>query len=343
MGTLSDLDGYSMQSDNTYQIRADSSVAPSEVDDFGFDPPSSHIFSKIDQTYSPPEAADSHQYGNWPDFGQEKDDSNYPIKPESLSNSSQPSYELDRTISQNLPNASTAIARFGQVTPPRSNSTSSSLADNKLAENVTSKAAAPERRKRNSKASTRDSDSATTSTSSGRRRKSSRRMSSPAAVNAEEDDKRKQSLEKNRLAAAKCRVNKKEKTEQLQRDSHDKAVHNAFLKDQIMRMKQEIQQMNAILLSHANCEGCKSPAEIQKHLNDLGTEFFANHMPSFNGHGFDEYGSMSMDLSHLDHDQMMDDEYFQHTMNPGPGLLNPPLPELDRAADFDVSTPMQRD
>ena len=39
-----------------------------------------------------------------------------------------------------------------------------------------------------------------------------------------EDEKRKTSLEKNRLAAAKCRVNKKEGIEALQRDSHDKAI-----------------------------------------------------------------------------------------------------------------------
>ena len=58
------------------------------------------------------------------------------------------------------------------------------------------------------------------------------------------DSKRKASLEMNRPAAAKRRINKKEKTEMLQRDSHDKAVHNAFPKDQVMRMQEEIQQIN---------------------------------------------------------------------------------------------------
>ena len=58
------------------------------------------------------------------------------------------------------------------------------------------------------------------------------------------DSKRKASLEMSRPAAAKRRINKKEKTEMLQRDSHDKAVHNAFPKDQVMRMQEEIQQIN---------------------------------------------------------------------------------------------------
>jgi hypothetical protein len=63
---------------------------------------------------------------------------------------------------------------------------------------------------------------------------------------------------------------KPQKTEQLQRDSHDKAVQNSYLKDQVMRMKDEVQRMNAILLAHANCEGCRSSEGLQAHLSQLG-------------------------------------------------------------------------
>lgn len=74
-----------------------------------------------------------------------------------------------------------------------------------------------------------------------------------------EDDRRKMSLEKNRLAAAKCRVNKKEKTDQLQRDSHDKAVENTFLKQMIMQMKEEVLQLQTILTSHSSSDRCRNP------------------------------------------------------------------------------------
>jgi len=152
--------------------------------------------------------------------------------------------------------------------------------------------------------------------------------------------KRKASLEKNRLAAAKCRINKKEKTEQLQRDSHDKAVHNAFLKDQIMHMKEEIQQMNAMLLAHANCKGCKSPDEIQSHLSQLSNEFLAGQMSSLGGGNYGDYSQMAMDgVPPISQAPMMSESYFDHD----PALLNPPLPDFDRTADFEVHTPMQTD
>jgi len=50
--------------------------------------------------------------------------------------------------------------------------------------------------------------------------------------------------------------------DQLQLDSHDKAVQNVYLKDQVLRTKVEIRQVNALSLAHANCGGCKSPEEI---------------------------------------------------------------------------------
>jgi len=152
---------------------------------------------------------------------------------------------------------------------------------------------------------------------------------------APEDDRRKQSLEKNRVAAAKCRVNKKEKTERLQRDSHDKAVENAYLKDQVMRMKEEVQQMNAILVAHANCDGCRSPDEIQAHLNELGNEFFNQHL-ALAGHNFGEFPQMN--FAGL---AAMPDTYFSGAAVGS--TLHPPLPEFNRSAEFDVHTPLPTD
>lgn len=313
VGTISDLDGFSVAGDNSFP-HMQPSMYTDHSGDFGFDPPTKHnAFSiKMEQTYSPPEP-------NSP-FG----DFNFdPAKGELDTVSTIHALELDRMM--HIPNTTTAVARFGQVTPPRSNSESSL---DKVTEPKSAK------QKRSTKTSTKEEPSKTTPT--GRKRRNTRKNSvATNASNPEEDEKRKQSLEKNRLAAAKCRVNKKEKTEQLQRDSHDKAVQNAFLKEQVMRMKEEVQQMNALLLAHANCDGCRSPEDIQKHLNDLGNEFFTQHMSSM-GHDFPSFANIAVDMPEMEHEH-----YFSPTTDPS--LLNPPLPDFDREPEFDVSTPMHTD
>lgn len=285
-----------------------------DADDFGFDPApkKSTYFTRMEQTCSPP-ANDS----TFDDF------SFGPVKAEQPRSPIQ-ALELDRMVAQSIPNANAAISRYGQVTPPRSNSESS------MEKPVEQK---PTRQRRATKSSLKEESAQPAST--GRKRRNTRKNSTATVGSPEEDDKRKQSLEKNRLAAAKCRVNKKEKTEQLQRDSHDKAVQNAFLKEQVMRMKEELQQMNALLLGHANCEGCKSPQDIQKHLSHLGNEFFAQHMQGVS-HDYPSFSNMPFEQSEMEHDH-----YFSPATDSS--MMNPPLPEFDREPDFDVRTPMQAD
>jgi hypothetical protein len=333
VASVSDLDGFTIGRDsflNAYN--------PNEHDEFGFDPPEEKLsnLSRFDQAYSPPEQNDN----LWPGFEREED-LKHPLQS-----------ELDK-YSRALPGTNNSISRFGQVTPPRTNSTDSSGSVADTAANSASaspKSTAPERNRRRAKPQTKDSETSVSTTSSGRKRKSTRKATASVEQHSGPDDtKRKASLEKNRLAAAKCRINKKEKTEQLQRDSHDKAVHNAFLKDQVMQIKEEIQQINAMLLTHANCKGCKNPDEIQKHLSQLSADFMTSHVPvsvSAAPSNYGDYPSMTLDEMPpgLDHAQMMSDSYFptldsEHDSS----LLNPPLPDFDRDGEFDVHTPMQTD
>jgi hypothetical protein len=145
---------------------------------------------------------------------------------------------------------------------------------------------------------------------------------------------------KHRLAAAKCRVNRKEKTEQLQRDSHDRAVENAYLKGEVIRMKEEIQQLNVILLAHASCEGCKSPEEIQKLLQEPTAEYLP-HQIGFVAPDFHEYTGVQLDCM-PPVSRAMEESYF--AMEPADSsMANPPLPEFNRSADFEVHTPGQTD
>lgn len=316
VGTISDLDGFSVTGESYYpQIPQ---AFHMQSDDFGFDPPNkSGHFIKMEQTYSPPDDTSSFSF----DFDPVQKDS-APVR----------ATELDRMITQNIPNPAAAVSRYGQVTPPRSNSETSAI-EKSVEDNQTSS----DRRRRTSKIAIKEEQNMQPqTTATGRKRRNTRKNSTATNVsaNAEDDEKRKQSLEKNRLAAAKCRVNKKEKTEQLQRDSHDKAVENAFLKEQVMRLKEEVQQINALLLAHANCEGCKSPEDIQKHLNDLGQEFFNSHMSGL-AHEYPSFSGLPVDIN-MDHDN-----YFSPASDLS--MINPPLPDFDREPEFDVSTPMHND
>jgi len=287
---------------------------PADPEEFGFDPtPRGVPLAKMEQTFTPPENND--------DMMEFSFDPVTKTQPFDLSRYESRALTLDR-VAQAIPNSAAAISRYGQVTPPRSNSESSM---EKIAEQK------PTRQRRSTKASIKEE--APQPAPTGRKRRNTRKNSTAMAGNPEESEKRKQSLEKNRLAAAKCRINKKEKTEQLQRDSHEMAMTNAYLKETVMRMKEEVQQMNALLLSHAKCEGCKSPEDIQKHLNVLGNGFLAHRMQ---GLSHDVFGFPGMPLDeHSDGEQ---DSYFSPATDPS--LLNPPLPEFDREPEFDVTTPM---
>ncbi|EXJ75301.1 uncharacterized protein A1O5_01997 [Cladophialophora psammophila CBS 110553] len=326
--SISDLDGYNFRD---YQFPSSTSYAPvsSGDDDFGFDPPQKPLVLNDFQVYSPP---DDYAMSQWPEF--ERDDD---LKPSTEMPLNLDSYEMDKFITSVLPNPTTAISRYGQMTPPRSNSTASSDSkEDKLSPK--SQSADPKLRRRG-KGRPKATEAASVppkATTAGRKRKATRKSSTTIEQgDSPEAQKRKQSLEKNRLAAAKCRINKKEKTEKLQRDSQEKAIENAYLKDQIMRMKDEIQQMNAVLVAHANCEGCKSPEEIQAHLNALGNEFFTQQL-ALASHNFGEFPQVNFSSI-----PVLPDTFF-----PGPSegdMLHPPLPEFNRSAEFEVHTPAPAD
>lgn len=324
--SISDLDGFTIRD---YSFPASSNYAPLQDDEFGFDPPQMKPSPLSNyQVYSPP---DDFPMSEWPEFERSDD-----LKPPTETPVNLDAYEMDKFINSTVPNANTAVARFGQMTPPRSDSADSN--DPKTEEKTSPKSVAPERRKR-SKAQPKEEDPSpsTSSATAPKRKRKSLKKASPVMERADspEDNKRRQSLEKNRVAAAKCRINKKEKTEQLQRDSHEKAIENAYLKDELLRMKAEVQRMNAAVLAHANCEGCKSPAEIQAHLSSLSNDFFSQQM-AMSTHGFSEYPGVNFPGL-----AVLPDSFFTNT-DPSQ-MLHPPLPEFNRTAEFEVQSPMQTD
>ena len=318
--SLADLDGYTFPSSTDFYTSSSSYLSP-EHNEFGFDPPTKAEYPTI-ETYSPARGQDAGMLAGWPGFEREDD--------ERLQVQLQAGM-LPSPLPQDLPKPSTAVSRFGQVTPPRSNSVDS--VDMLKGEETVSPKSSPKGRQKKAK----QASSTSIDPKPSRKRKSSRKSDVKAEdANSGEDDKRKMSLEKNRLAAAKCRVNKKDKTEALQRDSHDKAVQNAFLKETVVRMKEEIQHINALLIAHASSEGCKRPDELHKHLSQVGQDYFSHHHFGMEGQAYSTYASLARQM------QQSTASGFQmpRSAPPDPTLLNnPPLPEFNQSADFDVRTP----
>jgi len=306
-----DVDGFSIYGEHEYSAMQPQPL-PADVDDFGFDPaPRKSTYPvKIEQTCGPPDDSDT-----FSDFSMDpaKENSHSPNRP----------YQLDRIVTQSIPNTNAAISRYGQVTPPRSNSESSIEAP--VEQKLT--------RKRRATKSSLKEEPAQPVFAIRKRRHARKNSTVMTGLPENEEEKRKQSLEKNRLAAFKCRNNKKEKIEQLQRDSHDNALQNAFLKEQIMRMKEEVKQINALLLAHTNCEGWKSPEDIQKLRSDLGNDPFAQDTQGLT-HKFLGFANIS-----FDHSDMAHDRYLPPTADLS--LINPPLPDFDTELEFNVSTPME--
>jgi hypothetical protein len=102
-------------------------------------------------------------------------------------------------------------------------------------------------------------------------------------------------------------------------------VENAYLKQEIQRCQTELQAINAMLVAHASCEGCKSPQEIQSHLQALGNELLSQSM-ALSGSLGDYHPQMNFDGL-----PAMPDNFF------APPAMHPPLPELKQ------NTPLPND
>ena len=320
--SISDVVGYNS---GDYHFPSISRYSSAQSEDWGFDPPSRA--GSDYGAYSPRNGYSS----QWPEFTRERE-----CKPCTQSPVNLNAYEMDKFITSTLPNTMTAVSRFGQMTPPRSSPSASAASKE---EKLSPKSLPAEPRTRG-KARIKQAETIATTpaktTTAGRKRRSRRKVATTnKQETAPEDHRRKRSLEKNRVAAAKCRINKKEKTERMRRDSRDKAVENAYLKMQVMRMKEEVQQINTILGAHANCDGCKSPKEIHAHLTALGNQF-SNQQLNITGHN-DEV-LQQVNFAGL---PVLPDGFFSGSA--AQSMLHTPLPEFNLSADFEVHTPVPTD
>jgi hypothetical protein len=83
-------------------------------------------------------------------------------------------------------------------------------------------------------------------------------------------DRRKEvSLEKNRIAAAKCRVKKKEKDKQMLQDSHLRAKENKELHEMVREMEVEISTLTTFLVAHSCSSNCKKSDQLKEALRQF--------------------------------------------------------------------------
>jgi hypothetical protein len=151
------------------------------------------------------------------------------------------------------------------------------------------------------------------------------------------DAKRKASLEKNRVAAAKCRINKKEKTEQLQRDSHTKAQENSQLRGLVETMEAERNALAAYLDAHASCAECRHPRQLKEALQVFQHTEMRKHFAELAGEAATANTSPVLSVS----DRSMasglyDDSGLASTYS----TMNPPLPDFNLGGDYDMNSPL---
>lgn len=90
------------------------------------------------------------------------------------------------------------------------------------------------------------------------------------------EDRRKKFLERNRVAAYKCRQKKKNWMQELEQKAEIQNSHNDELRALVAQLKEESMYLRNLLLTHGNCD-CDS---VQAYLRKTSAEITSNSSPS---------------------------------------------------------------
>jgi hypothetical protein len=328
--------------------------------DFGFDP------SLTEQNMVDPYSDTANKIANWGGFGNRNTSYQNPQEVLSKANSthrhslSHPQSQqhhgaLGNTLTnssvgalpagsltlntKSLHNPASAMSIYGQVTPPRSNSATSEPLKN-LQDPASATTNHSTTKRRRTKADNKNPITPPDDNNTPKQRKASgRKRANTTQVSTanQEDDRRKASLEKNRVAAAKCRINKKEKTEQLQRDSHTKAQENGQLRGLVETMEVERNTLAAYLNAHASCGDCRNPNQLKEALRMFQENEMRKRFPGLAGEAVTADTSPVLSVSGQSMDSaLFDDVGFNSTTS----ALNPPLPDFNLGGDYDIHSPL---
>ncbi len=155
-------------------------------------------------------------------------------------------------------------AHYGQITPPNDDDDSESVLDYQLSEHQQQlhpmEPDSPTmKRKRNGSNMNEQSSAATKRT----RKYASRNVNNADAPGKPEDVKRSKFLERNRVAASKCRQKKKEWTQNLENRARELQKNNNMLRLDVDSLRQEVLFLKGEILKHSSCD-CSQIQEFVK-------------------------------------------------------------------------------
>ena len=247
---------------------ADLNLNTTDPSFFDFDGPSRPV-SPFSNQYSPHAAA-----GNMP--GWASDMNLHPLSPpnsaplEAKGWDFMPAYPQPPNIMTNMPSANVR-SQFGQVTPPDDENEGEFPFDRPIREQDgahapserPSETASGKKRNRLSASSSKDSPAKRSRKYTSRNSGSSNASGQPTKT---EDVRRSKFLERNRVAASKCRQKKKEWTQNLESRARDMQKENGSLHMMVDSLRQEVIFLKGEMLRHGGCD-C---TQIQEFLKNAG-------------------------------------------------------------------------
>ena len=155
--------------------------------------------------------------------------------------------------------STTSQQKHGQLTPPSEITPTKETPPAEVRSPAESKNILNTQKKRNTQPG-RVIESPSQPTSSTRRRKKSAPKQSATGSNAKGDDKRSQFLERNRVAASKCRQKKKEWTSNLEQRARELQASKTSLSLLVSSLREELLYLKGEALRHSTCD-CTSVRE----------------------------------------------------------------------------------
>lgn len=148
-----------------------------------------------------------------------------------------------------------ARTQYGQVTPPDDDNVDESVLDYELRAQLQTPTA--EQRGDSTRKRKRNGNETANPTSAKRSRKYASRAnpSSPMDPNNPTEQRRSKFLERNRVAASKCRQKKKEWTQNLESRGRELQKHNSNMRMMVDSLRQEVLFLKGEMLKHTGC-GC---------------------------------------------------------------------------------------
>lgn len=156
-------------------------------------------------------------------------------------------------------------AQYGQITPPNDDDDNASLLDyhhgfQQARLPSPEPDSIPRKRKRNGSNTNNEHSSLPYKRN---RKYASRNADTADAVSKPEDVKRSKFLERNRVAASKCRQKKKEWTRNLETRAREFQKNNNMLRLEVESLRQEVLFLKTEMLKHSNCE-CSQIQDFMK-------------------------------------------------------------------------------